>query len=171
MTRAKGYSLWLLPTGDVHENLAQTIRRLSQLYETPTFEPHLTLLGGLGVSEDQALLKTRQLSTLIRPFEVRLGKVDYLDEYFRCLFLRVEETKQLGEANLEARKIFDGYSDPKIYPHLSLKYGRLGPSVKQTIVPTVAHYCETRFEVKSICLFLTEGEPGDWYRVRQFPLG
>ena len=171
MTRARGFSLWLMPTAELRKKLAQTIHRLARLYGTPIFEPHVTLLGGLAVSEDEALSKTQQLSTRLRPFEVRLSRADYLAEYFLCLFLRVEETEPLLETNFKARQVLDRYSDPRYYPHLSLMYGSLGPGRKQTIVPTVSHHCEARFEVERLHLYSTEGEPGDWYRVSEFPCG
>ena len=170
MARAKGFSLWLMPSGDLYEALAHTILRLSRVYQTPAFEPHVTLLGELTEPEAEVLSKTQHLASLIRPCEIRLSRADYLSDYFRCLFLRVEETKPVMEANLKARKVFNRYRDPKYMPHLSLMYGSLGPGVKETIVPRVGDYFDKRFEVRSVHLFLTEDEPRDWYRVREFPL-
>ena len=150
MARAKGFSLWLMPSGDLCEALAHTILRLSRIYQTPAFEPHVTLLGELTEPEAEVLSKTQHLASLIRPCEIRLSRADYLSDYFRCLFLRVEETKPVMEANLKARKVFNRYRDPKYMPHLSLMYGSLGPGVKETIVPRVGDYFEKRFEVRSI---------------------
>jgi len=49
-------------------------------------------------------------------------------------------------------------------------YGSLSPGAKETIVPRVGDYFDKRFELGSVHLFLTEDEPRDWYRVREFPL-
>jgi len=73
---AKGYALWLMPSGDSYEILAQTILRLSRQYSTPFFEPHVTLLGGLLEPEEAVLSKTRQLAALVRPFGISLGSLD-----------------------------------------------------------------------------------------------
>lgn len=168
-TTGRGYSLWLMPMGDLRERLSETIRRLAGLYSTPTFEPHVTLIGGLAMAEEEVRAKTRELSARLRPFEIRLGRADYSYEYFQCLFLRVEHTQPLLEAHFDARKVFDRYSDPPYHPHLSLVYGQLGPGRKQTIVPTVGHLCGLGFEVRSLHLFSTKGRPEEWYRAEEFP--
>ncbi len=98
-----------MPSGDLYEALAHTILRLSRVYQTPAFESHVTLLGELTEPEAEVLSKTQHLASLIRPCEIRLSRADYLSDYFRCLFLRVEETKPVMEANLKARKVFNRY--------------------------------------------------------------
>lgn len=159
-----------MPTGDLYDELSQTIHHLGQLYETPVLEPHVTLLGGVTGPEEEVTSKTKQLASQIAGYEIKLGWPDYLSEYFRCLFLRVEEKKPVMEASHRARTVFDRHGDLRYFPHLSLMYGRLGPGVKQTIVPRIGDYFGKKFEVSSIHLFSTEGEPRDWYRIREFLL-
>ena len=170
MTRSKGYSLWFMPCGEVRELLAQTILRLSKEHSTPRFEPHVTLLGELLLSEEETLSQTLRLSSLIRPQGIRLGPVDYLDEYFRCLFVRVEETEAIMNANASARTLFNCHQDPRYIPHLSLLYGRLAPDVKQRIIASIGRRFDLSFEVRSIHVIYGSGEPKNWYRIREFPL-
>ena len=45
--KASSYSLWLIPAGEVRQQLAKTIFDLSREYAAPAFEPHVTLAGGI----------------------------------------------------------------------------------------------------------------------------
>ncbi len=168
--QAKGYSLWVMPSGEVYTRLAQTILQLSAEHSTPAFEPHVTVLGGVLGDEEEIASRCLELSRALRPYEVRLASVDYRDEYFRCLFLRAEETEDVREANRKAREVFGRREDPPYLPHLSLMYGNLAVETKQRIVAEIGERFDLRFWVRSIHLFSTQGEPRLWRRVKEFAL-
>jgi len=170
MTKAKGYSIWLIPTDNIYKKLHQIVLQLSKKYSTPSFEPHITLLDGFLGSKEEILSNTEQLTHLIRPFTIRLTHADYLDQYFRCLFLRAEKTIELMNANDKAREIFNRKQDPKFMPHLSLMYGDFTPETKEQIIETIDREFNISFNVRSIHLFSTDGKPKDWYRVGEFSL-
>jgi len=169
MTRAKGYSLWLMPTGDVYVRLAEIISHLSKEYNTPQFEPHITLIGEIEGSEQEIMSKTKQLLSATNQFPINLTQVDYLNQYFRCLFLRADETVGLMDANKRAREIFSRQYDPKFMPHLSLMYGDFTLELKEQIIRETGRNFNINFNVPSVHLFSTNGEPKDWYRVTEFP--
>jgi len=52
MSKAKGYSLWLMPTEEVYDGLNTIISQLSRKYSTQYFKPHVTLIGEILGSED-----------------------------------------------------------------------------------------------------------------------
>ena len=110
------------------------------------------------------------MATLIRPYKIDLTTVDYLDVYFRCLFLKVKGTKHVMEANSTARAIFNRQQDAEYMPHLSLLYGDFSLEVKEKIIASIGSEFNMSFEVKSIHLCSTNGEPKDWYRVKEFTL-
>ncbi len=167
-----GYSLWLMPSGDAYNKLKELAFQLSEKNSSPNFEPHVTLLGDIFLSEEEILDKTSKLATLIQPFVVSLNKVDYLDEYFRCLFIRAQETKDLAEANVKAREIFNRQQDPKFMPHLSIMYGNFNPAVKEKIISEIGREIKTEFEIKSIYLVAASSkiEPKDWKIIKEFSL-
>ncbi|MBI2543161.1 MAG: 2'-5' RNA ligase family protein [Candidatus Aenigmarchaeota archaeon] len=170
MSMAKGYSIWMMPTGDVYRKLSGIISELSSKYSAPKFEPHVTLLGELLESEDVVLSKTEQLSKTIKPFSIKLALVDYLDQYFRCLFLRAEETNYLTDANNNARELFNRQQDPKFMPHLSLMYGDFPTRLKDEIIRQLGKEFNVIFDVKSIHLVSTNNETKEWHRVKEFVL-
>ncbi|MGA2784592.1 MAG: hypothetical protein ABSF09_07845, partial [Candidatus Bathyarchaeia archaeon] len=100
MTAEKFFSLWLMPTGDAYQALANLIFDLSKEYSSPRFAPHVTLLGELHGSEEEIKSRTSRLSANLKPYAIDLTRIEYLDEYFRSLFIRVEETEQVMQANL-----------------------------------------------------------------------
>jgi len=159
-----------MPDGRVYKELARLISRLSREWSTDNFEPHVTLLGGLLDSEEAISSRTSQLATWIRPYEINLTAVDYLDEFFRCLFLRVERTESVMDAHLKARRLFKQRRDPKHLPHLSLMYGNFAPAIKERIITKIGRESNWRFRVGTIHVYSTTGKPSDWFRVKEFTL-
>jgi len=169
MTKGSGFSIFMMSTGDVYERYKQIINQLSDKYEAPKFEPHVTLISRLELSENELLSKISELADILRPFEINLTTAEYLDEYFRCVFILAEKTNIIMKANMEARKIFGRLHDPPYMPHLSLLYGDFDEKTKKKIIEELGDVSGS-FEVNSIFLFSTEGEVKDWYKVKEFPL-
>lgn len=168
--KAEGYSIWLIPTGEVHQKLAELISQLSKKYSSPNFEPHVTLIGDLLGVEEEIISKTSELANLLKPFEINLKKADYFDEYFKCLFIRAEKIKEIIEVNDITRKHFNLKLAPDFMPHLSLMYGDFDSETKEKILANLGKEFNISFEVKSIHLFSTTGEVKDWYKIKEFSL-
>jgi 2'-5' RNA ligase len=176
LNNAHAYSIWLKPTGEVRAELAGIISRLSREYSTPlfephpVFEPHVTLIGALTGQEENLIAQTRQLAGQLRPFVVQLGDLGCLDEFYRCLFIHVQETEPVMKANAQARKVFHRESDDKYMPHLSLLYGNLPPAVKEEIMTQIGRSFHRSFPVDRIHLMSTQGDTEDWYLLGEFAL-
>ena len=170
MTPRREYSLWLMPSGDVYDELAKLNSRLSREYGSPSFEPHVTLIGELVGPKGDILHRTSELAAIVRPYTIRLTRVGYSPEFSRCLFIKAEETDDVMQANLRARQIF-GLEQESIYiPHLSLMYGRFNPEKKEEIIRRIGRKFDLSFWVNSIHLFSTGWGPENWYRVQEFVL-
>lgn len=167
--RAKGYSIWLIPTGEVYYKLAKVISQLSKKYSAPNFEPHLTLIGDLLGPEEEIISKTSELAGLLKPFKIELKTIDYFDEYFKCLFVRAKKSKDLIRANDAARKIFNKKSDKDYMPHLSLMYGDFIPETKEKIIAGLKD-SDIVFNIKSLRLFCTTGTVEEWKEVKKFAI-
>lgn len=50
-TSAATYSLWAAPEAQAERAIAETIRSIAQRLQTPSFLPHMTVLGGISVRE------------------------------------------------------------------------------------------------------------------------
>jgi len=169
--RLSSYSLWLMPSGEIRQRLAGTILELSRQYATPAFEPHVTLASSIVDPVREATAKMRELARRIPPFPVRLAPVEGLDEYFRCLFVRVATTHPILRANKVAREVFRLAQQPAFMPHLSLLYGNLPVSVKQRIITSLDRQFELEFKARSLHLYLIKGAAQSWHAVASVGLG
>lgn len=164
------YSLWLKPTGSIYQALTKIIKNLSNKYSAPIFEPHVTLIGGVNDSENNIIKKTLRLINSVKPIKIKLTRIGYLNEYYRCLFLIAEETESLMNANLKAREIFGHKQDTKFLPHLSLLYGNFNVKLKEEIKKSLRNEFDIEFEAKIIYLVSTRNRPKDWYEIKRFLL-
>jgi 2'-5' RNA ligase len=169
--KPKTYSLWLMPSGQVYRRLRGAILRLSRIYSTPVFKPHVTLLGRIVGPQREVLAKCAQLVRGMRPLVVRLSSLDGFGEYYRCLFVRVAKTGPLRKAYRAARRIFNIKKRPAYMPHLSLMYGDFPPRLKAQIIRKLGGRFNLEFEVRSLHLYSTTGKPRAWRQVKAFGLG
>ena len=168
--RARNWSIWLMPSGPVYEELADIISGLSQQFLTPRFKPHVTLLGGVRTTEPEVLSGTRQLAGSVQPHPLILGELDVRDRYLECLFARVIETDILLGAHARAKAVM-GIGGPRNYrPHLSLMYGHVASSVKRQVIGRLGRELHRSFEVDCLHVFSTEGPPEEWFKLATFDL-
>jgi 2'-5' RNA ligase len=167
---AQKYSLWLVPEGIVNDRLEKTIKELSRKYNTPLFKPHVTLLGSIECSEEEILSKAGEVAGRIKSYEIKLTHTDMLDEFFRALFIRVEETQEVMGANTVARSVFDRNSGPDYMPHLSLLYGDFPEEQKKRILDETGRIYNLMFKAEHIYVYVTSGEVEAWRQVGKFSL-
>ncbi|SMO81818.1 2'-5' RNA ligase family protein [Fodinibius sediminis] len=164
MSASSVYSLWLQPSGDVAFRLQERINKMSEKYETPAFAPHITLLGGLELSETELISLTDTLAASLHPFEVTLTKAGYHDQFYQSLFIHVRNNKSLNAARDRACQLFD-LEDNGYMPHLSLLYGNLSQNEKERILNITGREFYITFPVKSVVLMQTEGRPREWRKI------
>ncbi|HET6278420.1 MAG TPA: 2'-5' RNA ligase family protein, partial [Candidatus Polarisedimenticolia bacterium] len=164
------YSLWLIPCGDQAQRLAETIERLGRDHGGPRFDPHLTLLGGLEGAEERFVAATERLAASLRPITLQLRGVEFGDERYRCLYLRVARRGDLMAAHREALHLFGRSSDPSFMPHLSLFYGSLSPASRTRIAATLAEWRSVSCRTGRLRLVKTGGEPSSWNSARDCAL-
>lgn len=55
----RNYSIWLIPQGEVHDNLLGIISAISKDFNSPIFPPHVTLIGKIEGDEDPNNFKSK----------------------------------------------------------------------------------------------------------------
>ena len=165
------FSLWLMPSDEVYHRLKQIIFQLSQRFSSPAFEPHVTLLGRLEGTETDLCSKARILARKLKPVLIRLGEVDYTNEYFRCLFVQVALSQSISKAYRMSMETFQAGKRSEFMPHLSLVYADLNTAAKLMIIREIGTSLSDEFQVHSMDLYSTTGPPETWYRIGQFELG
>lgn len=95
--RTTGYSIWLMPEGEVFERYNDVIAKVAKENGTPKFEAHVTLLGGIPaeVGDEMVFKKSQELAEGLRPFRITLGGYGMGHVYVQALFLHAETTVAL----------------------------------------------------------------------------
>jgi 2'-5' RNA ligase len=164
------YHLWLKPSGETYNLLAHTIHELARGLGAPVFEPHITLLSNLDGTEGQHRQRSEELVERLHPFPIGLIAASCGNEYFQCVFLKVDQTPPIMGANALARLIFsqphDGY-----FPHLSLAYGLYPEARKAEVAASLPSSVCTSFEAADLYLIRADStDPGDWHEVGVFSM-
>ncbi len=170
MEKSNGYSIWLMPKGKIKKELSQIISKLSNDYSGPYFEPHVTLIGQVNGTIFEMLQKTQELATQIRPLKIELTSIEYHDEYFKNIFIKVKKTETIMTANHKALDIFNISNNQEYMPHLSIKYGQDTLEKKKSMIANIDKINFGSFYVTSIFLFSTKGHPINWKIVKEFKI-
>lgn len=172
MKQQNDFALWIMPEGAVYDRLRGLIKDLSEEFSTPFFEPHVTVLGRIAGDETEMTDRIVRLGKLVTPFRIRLSTLDYTDEYFRCLFIKVEKSKELALLHNTAKEVFCVQDTTPYMPHLSLIYGNLTTDKKKKIVTETGSEFACELGIRTLHLFLASvnTDPGEWRSVKEFPL-
>jgi 2'-5' RNA ligase len=165
MAENEKHALWLRPFGDASFALKERINKLSKKFDTPVFEPHITLLSGLRRGKTELIQLTDTLAGVLSPFSVQLTEAGYRDHYFQSLFVQVKESSCFIAAQETAEKLFGCTTDEQYFPHLSLMYGNIKQQEKLKLLNTMNNHFQIQFPVHSILLIKTEGEVNDWKKI------
>jgi 2'-5' RNA ligase len=168
MEKTRGYSLWLMPSGTTYDQLSQTIQSLSKAHNTPVFEPHVTVLGSLQEKEGIVVARTKKLCEMLQPLTLRLDRIEYSAEYFRCMYYSVEKTTDLLSVYARACDIFR-VSHGQYVPHVSLMYGDIPHAVKEKAAAQIQLTVRT-FTADHLDLVFTDGVVKDWHSMQRFTL-
>jgi 2'-5' RNA ligase len=163
------FALWIIPGGAAYTLTDGYIASLSQAYGLPRFEPHVTVLAGIPAPRADEM---RGLAGSLAPFQIRLARqVEYLDEYFRSLFLPAHQSEELKEAFSKASRLF-GQENTSYYPHLSLAYGDLPIETKLEMIRELGEMPEIAFEAREISLVQASKESPveSWMVIERIPL-
>ena len=144
-------AVWLQPNGDALDKILKTIHRVHRRGGGPSVRPHITLLSGMETTQASAELKLKHLALRLKPFSIRLGKIDWKRDYFKALFATAEASDELAAAQLAAYDAFDMKPAPKFEPHLSLLYGDLDEALQKELAAE-AGGLDVAFEVTAVHL-------------------
>lgn len=163
------YTLWISPTLKIKSILQGVIWGLSKKYGTTSFEPHMTLLGGIKVSQNQILAGTKKLASILKPFTLTLGEVSFSTTYSQSVFVRVKSSAKLMQANLLAKKIFN-MENSVFMPHISFLYGVDDMEKREKIACKIKLPAGLSFQAEKIVVMIPHSpDPKTWQIVAEIP--
>ncbi len=165
-----GFSVLYVPEGHVYKRTDKIIRKLAHEYQGPEFAPHVTLLGGIDLPEEDFKDRTKKIASRLSPFNISVKGIGYRDEVWRSIFGLVEETPEVVDTykmfckgmEMDERKSW-------WFPHISLFYGNLPEPEKKKIIKNIGPL-DFNFKVNKLVLLDSEGAIEDWKVIEEIPL-
>lgn len=157
-------AVWIRPNGAALERIQDAINFVHRRGGGPRIQPHVTLLSGIETTQVDAEGKLKSLASRIQPFTVRLGKLDWRHEYYRCLFATVDLSEELAAAKRWAHQVFEMNPPEPYEPHVSLMYGDPHGPLKQELAAALGNRLDVTFT--ATVLHLVNASPSvpvpDW---------
>lgn len=166
------YSLWLKPDKASLQELNTLLTTWSEPSAQAQFEPHITLLTGIQLSEQQATRLSKTFAAQVQAFSLRLLRITYLESFYRCLFFRSEDTPLLFDLRQQSLLHFNVEAGVEPFvPHLSFLYGNV-PRFKQEDFDNNTTEDESHFTLRfdALQLVKTELSPEFWEVQLSLPL-
>jgi len=164
------FGFWLLPPKKIQAEYQPVIDKYSSQLKTPSFEPHITILGTVEGEEGEILGKVEEVASKLPPIEVLFSDITISTTYHQCVFARVKPTPSLLDAHLEIKSAL-GHPGKTLYvPHMSLVCGNI-PSEQKNEIAEEIKLTTNSFKVDRLCVINANSmDPKTWLHVKDFEL-
>lgn len=170
MNTTETFSLWLMPEGLIYARTYAIIKKLHNRFGGPLFEPHITLLSGMKLSEEEAIHRAELLNKNIHSIPVRLTQPSFGNDFYHCFFLEVDLSHPLISAKEKAQDIFKAKQDQHFHPHMSLMYGNIDLHQKKELVKEFEHIRRWEFIVEYVSLIRTGEDIDQWEKLGSYSI-
>lgn len=139
-------AFWLVPTHDTRRWFEEKIRDLSERFQAPLFEPHLTVHAG---PAEKVAAPSSVLAEAAFDFDaivLRPGRIGHSEKFTKTLYLEFHNSQQLVFLAEKLRERVP--SDYVLQPHISLLYHKLPEAEREALANSfdgLLH--DVRFEV------------------------
>ncbi|XP_057418526.1 cyclic phosphodiesterase-like [Lotus japonicus] len=156
------YSVWAIPPDHVRPRIAKLMTDLRSEFGGPHFEPHITVVGAITLTADDALNKLRSACEELKAFQVTVDRVAAGTFFYQCVYLLLHPSPPVVETSAHCSNHFGYKSSTPYMPHLSLLYGDLTDEEKQKAQERakVLDYSLSglSFEITRLALYKTDTE-------------
>lgn len=165
-------SIWLSPCDADMEFYQQVIIALSKRYDTPVFEPHLTLQPD--VSRQFSEENYQHFCNVAKhrmPFELEMKPLETMYRYFQCFYLRsLSGHFELIQLHLLSLDIFKIKETP-FMPHMSLLYGDLDKAIIDDLIDEYGDCLDRKVIFDKIKFVETSGDVENWQVLKTLHIG
>jgi 2'-5' RNA ligase len=137
---------WLIPAEPAHAFFNSIINDLARRYDTPVFEPHVTLHVGAdrGDSAHEAIAESVREYT---PIKLKPLGIQQSDEFVKTLFVQFALTAELRQLNEIIRDAAQDSAEYELKPHVSLLYNKMEAVVRCELAASiVVPFSEVTFD-------------------------
>jgi len=115
------YSIWAIPSAPTYRNVESIITRLAREHDGPTFSPHITIVGDVGLPKSQLTDVIGSLNTNSDKV-FRLGRVACSENYYKAVFVETKDDSSIRTLRSNLLSLL-GMGSDEYNPHMSLMYG------------------------------------------------
>ena len=164
------FGFWLLPPKEVQAEYKKVIDKYSGRLKTPSFEPHITILGTVKGDREEIIGKVEKIALNISPIEIMISDITISTTYHQCVFARIKPTPSLLDAHLDLKDVLDSTTKGMYVPHMSLIYGDISLKEKNEIAEEI-QLTTSNFQADRLCVVNTDDlDPKTWTHVAEFEL-
>ena len=128
---AATYSVWMIPEEPDLTDLSKRIRNFANAHGTPSFVPHVTLVGDIAGEEADLAARLGCLSSGFSCHNLTVTDVKSEDVFFKSLYLNLSPpAKLVGEQAVLAQGLPASRYTREFLPHISVAYGPIKPEIK-----------------------------------------
>ena len=127
---------WLIPAEPVHRFLQDLINDLARRYDTPVFEPHVTIHVGADRA-DAAKNALRDAARECKLIGLTPLGIDQSDEFIKTLFVQFAMSVELRKIGDIIREAANDSSQYELKPHLSLLYKNLAAAPRRELAASI----------------------------------
>ncbi|XP_057764247.1 cyclic phosphodiesterase-like [Salvia miltiorrhiza] len=171
------YSVWAFPPEELKPRLKKLMDGLRSEFGGPEFEPHVTVVGAIKLTEKEARDMFHKACEGLKPYAATVEKVATGTFFYQCVFLLLHPTPEVVEASAHSCAHFGLKSSSPYMPHLSLLYGELTDAEKKAAQEKAYALDESigslNFQISRLALYKTETEDRtckSWEKVDEFQL-
>ena len=138
-------AFWLIPTHETRGWFENQIRTFAERYESPVFEPHVTVHVGPehGLASPASVLAESAVE--FSPITLSTLGTGHSDAFTKTLYVEFSPSSELLDLSRKLRERLP--SDYVLSPHLSLAYGAIPEAERGEIVRSFSPPKDVRFEV------------------------
>ena len=173
MSDQNGFSLWMVPEGNLFEAINREIQDLAKKYNSPVFTPHLTLAPDIKFDDvpiDKVPELIEKISSKVEPFNLTIKDIGgQTGSLYQCLYLVCDFPEKLKNAVKVVRETLGRPTDSPFMPHISICYQpELKDEEKEKIKAEIReNFVGRSFRALNIQAY-TSGEPVEnWERIAE----
>lgn len=127
---------WLIPAEPARSYFVALIGDLSERFDAPVFEPHVTTYVTQAEDEDPTELLDRALADC-PAHRLLISGIDYSAEFTKTVFVQFQATDEITRLGANFRRASVAGNEYRVNPHLSLIYKTMPREAKQEITASI----------------------------------
>jgi len=162
------YAIWLTFSKNDRDFLKSVIDKISEKYNAPKFEPHITIYGLLNSKMSLIDSVIKEVSHNSNSFLVKKSEILQSDTLWKTVYIELEMNQQIRIIHNNLKKYFEKILKYEFSPHISLIYKILPIEEKIKIINELNIKNEFRVDKIAIQKFFPDIEK--WNIVKKYDL-